>query len=175
MPESNYADVEVVSPGGKKANTPPEENRDPLFALIAKLMDNFFHIPGTNIKFGLDPVIGLIPGIGDSSGAIISSLLILRGAKAGLARVVLVRMAMNVLLNTLVGAIPVIGDVFSVWFKSNQLNYELYQKHLGTEVPSQKKDWAFVIGLLVILLLAIAFIIIFSLMLFAALWKFLSS
>lgn len=175
MPESDYAEVEVVSSGGKNASNPPSGNVDPFFALIAKLMDNFFHIPGTKIKFGLDPIIGLIPGLGDSSGAIISALLIIRGAKAGIPRVVLVRMALNVLLNTMGGAIPVIGDVFSVWFKSNQLNYELYQKHSGNAVVSRKHDWAFVIGLLVILLLAVAFIIILSLMLFAALWKFLSS
>lgn len=167
---SDYADVEVVSPGGKKA-----VSDDPFFALIAKLMDNFFQIPGTNIRFGLDPLICLIPGLGDSSGAIISALLIVRAARAGLPRIVLARMALNVLINTMGSAIPVIGEVFTVWFKSNQLNYELFQKYVGNASDSRKIDWFFVVGLLAILLLVIGFIIVFSLMMFAALWKFLAS
>lgn len=170
-PDPDCAEVEVVSPGGKKAGRHPPLSNDPLFGLIARLMDNFFRIPGTNIQFGLDPLIGLIPGLGDGSGAVISALLILRGARAGLPRIVLARMALNVLLNTLGGAIPVLGDVFSVWFKSNQLNYALFQKHVGNAAASRKTDWLFVIGLLILLLLAVGAIITLSILLLAAVWK----
>jgi len=174
-PSSDYVDVEVVSAGGKLSKQAPVPGTDPLFALIARLMDDLFTIPGTKIRFGLDPLIGLIPGLGDTSGAIVSTLLIFRGAKAGIPRVILVRMASNVLLNTLGGAIPVLGDLFSAWFKSNQLNYALYQKHVGSNSTPSKADWGFVCLLLAILLLAVGFIITLSVMLFAAMAKFSTS
>ncbi|MEO7933368.1 MAG: DUF4112 domain-containing protein [Chthoniobacterales bacterium] len=174
-PDPDYIEVEVVSRGGKKTSQVPSGNGDPLFALIAKLMDNFFLVPGTNIRFGLDPIIGLIPGLGDTSGALISALLIVRGARAGLPRIVLTRMALNVLINTVGGTIPVLGDVFSVWFKSNQLNYALYQKHAGVTTNAAKTDWLFVIGLVAILLLVVGAIITLSMMLLVTLWKSLAN
>ncbi len=169
--DPDYIEMEVVSGGGKKVGQLPDGKKDPLFALVARLMDNFFLVPGTNIRFGLDPIIGLIPGLGDTSGAIISALLILRGAKAGLPRIVLARMALNILINTVCGAIPILGDVFSVWFKSNQLNYALYQKHSGGTTKAAKTDWLFVISLVTILLLVVGAVIVLSMMLLAALWK----
>ncbi len=171
MPE--YAEFEVVSPGGRKGRDAGAKTDDPLFALIAKWMDDVFVIPGTNIRFGIDPLIGLLPGMGDSSGAIISALLIFRGARAGLPRIVLLRMALNVLVNTAVGALPVVGDIFSVWFKSNRLNYELWQRHADNAQAAHGKDWLFVTSLLAGLLLAVAGIITLSVLTALALWKYL--
>lgn len=126
--------------------------------LIADLMDNAFKLPGTNLRFGLDPIIGLIPGFGDTLAGVISAVLISQGARHGLPKVVLARMATNVLLNAVVGGIPLVGDAFSFWFKSNARNYELFEKHRGARREATAGDWAFVVGLLaglVILLIVI--------------------
>ena len=85
---------------------------DPLMALLARLMDDWFAIPGTRIRFGLDPLLGLLPGWGDSASALVSVLLMVKSARAGVPGIVLARMALNILINAAVGAIPGIGDAF---------------------------------------------------------------
>lgn len=124
------------------------EFEDPFFALLARLMDTAFVIPGTNIRFGLDPIIGLLPGIGDGATALTSLMLFLRAAKHGIPKIVLARMALNIVLNTTLGAIPVAGDTFSFFFKSNERNYELLRTHANTPGSSTKSDWSFVVALL---------------------------
>jgi Domain of unknown function (DUF4112) len=134
--------------------TPPIENGnkpgfdDPFIALIARLMDSAFVIPGTNIRFGLDPIIGLLPGIGDGATALTSLMLFLKAAGQGVPKIVLARMALNIVLNTSLGAVPVAGDAFSFWFKSNDRNYDLLRKHAGVSDASTKADWTFVLLLL---------------------------
>jgi len=120
---------------------------DPFIALISRLMDSAFVIPGTNIRFGLDPIIGLLPGIGDGATALTSLMLFLKSAAYGVPKIVLARMALNIVLNTSLGAVPVVGDAFSFWFKSNDRNYELFRKHAGLPNTSTKADWTFVIAL----------------------------
>ncbi len=76
----------------------------------------------------------------------------MRGLQAGVPRVVLIRMGVNMLINALIGAVPGIGDVFSAWFKSNRENYQLLEKHAGTRRASTAGDWAFLIAILVVVL-----------------------
>ena len=159
-------DVEVLRPGekaplggGAAGNAALD---DPFIALVSKLMDSVFRVPGTKIRFGFDPIIGLLPGIGDAATAVTSLLLILQSAKARVPRVVLARMVLNVLINTGVGAIPAVGDLFSIWFRSNARNYDLHRKHAGTR-SSTHSDWLFIMALLGGALLVIAFAI-FSIM-----------
>ena len=147
-------EVEVIRPGEKIPPVPPAgpgagrvSLDDPFIALVAKLMDSAFVVPGTKIRFGFDPIIGLIPGIGDAATALTSLLLVFQSARQGVPRVVLARMALNVLINTAVGAIPVVGDLFSVWWRSNVRNYDLHLKHAGTRV-STTSDWLFICVLL---------------------------
>ena len=121
---------------------------DPFFALLARLMDSAFAIPGTNIRFGLDPIIGLLPGIGDGATALTSLMLFLKAAKYGIPKIVLARMALNIVLNTTVGAIPLVGDTFSFFFKSNERNYDLLRTHANTPGSSTRADWTFVMALL---------------------------
>jgi Domain of unknown function (DUF4112) len=121
---------------------------DPFFALIARLMDSAFVIPGTNIRFGLDPIIGLLPGIGDGATALTSLMLLLKAVGHGVPKIVLARMALNIVLNTSLGAVPIFGDAFSFYFKSNDRNYELLRKHAGDPNASTKGEWTFVIALL---------------------------
>lgn len=144
---------------------PPEPRPRPgdLYDLIARLMDSAFRVPGTNFRFGLDPLIGLIPGAGDSLAGLISILLLTQGFRAGVPRLVVVRMAWNILLNTALGAIPIVGDAFSFWFKSNLRNQELLHRHTNPN-PAQRTqarrgDRLFVTAIILGLLLALALVV----------------
>jgi hypothetical protein len=135
---------------------PPEEKEkraalDPLFKWIALIMDDFLRVPGTKIRFGLDPIIGLLPGIGDTSSALVSAFALIAAARRGIPKIVLARMSLNILINELVGIIPGVGDAFSFWFKSNARNYELLKKYSTVPGRSRKSDWIFVIAFLVLL------------------------
>ena len=135
---------------------PPESTKDSdVSRLIAFILDDLIPVPGTKYRVGLDPLIGLIPGIGDVSSSAFASVILFQALRAGVPRVVIARMAAHVLVNALVGAIPGIGDLFSAWFKSNQLNYSLLQKHAATRRASTTADWAFLIGLLSVIVLGV--------------------
>jgi len=120
-------------------------------------MDEFLRLPGTKFRFGLDPIIGLLPGLGDTASAIVSALALIQAARRGVPKILLVRMSLNILINELVGIIPGIGDAFSFWFKSNTRNYRLLQEHIGRPTRSRKSDWVFVglvLGLLFVIVCA---------------------
>ena len=135
---------------------PPEEKEkrtslDPLFKWIAFIMDDFLRIPGTKFRFGLDPIIGLLPGIGDTGSAIVSALALIAAARRGIPKILLARMSLNILINELVGIIPGVGDAFSFWFKSNARNYELLKNYSAVPGRSRKSDWIFMIAVLAVL------------------------
>jgi hypothetical protein len=96
---------------------------------LTKLMDSQFSIPGTKIRFGLDPIIGLIPGVGDFVSFIISAYMVSILAKNGASGYVLARMTLNIILDGLVGAIPLAGDLFDFGFKANEKNMQLMREH----------------------------------------------
>jgi Domain of unknown function (DUF4112) len=121
---------------------------------LAELLDQRFTIPGTSIRIGLDPIIGLIPGVGDTLANLAGSAILLVGAQFRLPKVVLLRMALNVALNTLIGAIPVVGDLFSIWFRSNVRNARLLELHATRHAQkAAPADWLFVITVIAGLLL----------------------
>ena len=121
---------------------------DPFVALVARLMDVVFSIPGTKIRFGLDPLIGLLPGLGATASAAVSLALIALSARRRVPKIILARMALNVLLNAALDAVPVAGDALSIFFRSNARNYELLRKHAGTARAATRGDWLFLIALL---------------------------
>lgn len=98
---------------------------------LAKLMDGAFVIPGTNIRMGLDGLIGLIPIAGDLVSGLISSYLIWEARQLGASRWVIGRMMANTLIDTTIGAIPVVGDAFDIVFRTNLRNMALLRKHLA--------------------------------------------
>jgi hypothetical protein len=100
---------------------------------IANLMDSAVAIPGTRLRVGLDSLIGLVPGIGDLASALISSYLIWEARRLGLPRWKIARMMGNVALDTTVGAIPLVGDVLDVFYKSNRRNLKILREHLEAE------------------------------------------
>ena len=122
---------------------------DPFIALLARLMDDIFVIPGTKIRFGLDPIISPLPAFGATAAAAVSLVLIALSARRGVPKIVLAHMATNVLLNAALDSVPVVGDVLSIFYRSNARNYVLLQKHAGKSRASTAGDWAFLIGLFV--------------------------
>ena len=108
-----------------------KQNESPIKNLewLAKLMDSQFSIPGTNIRFGLDAIIGLIPGAGDFASFIVSAFMLSGLAKKGASGYLLARMTTNIIVDALVGSIPVLGDIFDVAFKANERNLKLMREH----------------------------------------------
>jgi hypothetical protein len=158
---------------------PPEDRRrsasiEALFRWLAVVMDNFLRFPGTKLRFGLDPIIGLIPGIGDAASAIISTLALIHAARYRLPKILLVRMALNILINELVGIIPGLGDAFSFWFKSNVRNYELVRRYAAAPERARKADWIFVFAVIAVLFLIVCIGLIVSLLVLRAIWQFLA-
>lgn len=98
---------------------------------IARLLDTAFRVPGTNIRFGLDGILGLIPGVGDVAGAALSGYVILTAARAGAPSTLLARMLANVGIDALVGAVPLLGDLFDVAFRANVRNATLLEGWLA--------------------------------------------
>lgn len=142
-------EIDEVIPPDKQ--TP--DHADPVQKLVAHLLDTLFQIPGTKIRFGLDPILGLLPGFGDTLSGLISTAMLGFGLRQGIPRIVVIRMAINILLNSILGAIPVLGDAFSFWFKSNVRNYELYRQHARGARRSTTADWIFVGALIVTVVL----------------------
>ncbi len=168
-PKSKILDWEVLPPESEEAK--PVE---PLFRWIALLMDNLIRVPGTKFRIGIDPLIGLIPGIGDTGSAMVSALALLQAARQGLPKIILARMSVNILLNELIGIIPVVGDAFSFWFKSNARNHQLIKEHVGGRRKAGRSDWIFVFGILVLLGVLVAAGIMVSLFVVQQLIKLLS-
>jgi hypothetical protein len=106
---------------------PPELER---LKRLSRLLDSAIGIPGTRYRFGLDAIVGLVPGIGDAIGAIFSSYIIFQAARLGVPKLTLVRMIGNVGVDTIVGEIPLLGDLFDVGFQSNIRNLSLIEKHV---------------------------------------------
>jgi len=121
-------------------------------ARISKLMDKQFVIPGTNFRFGLDGIIGLIPGVGDVSSFAVSCYLLSLMAKNGASGYVMARMVLNVLIDTIIGSIPFFGDLFDFAFKANSRNIRLMQEHF-VEGRHRGSAWKVIIPIVIILLM----------------------
>jgi hypothetical protein len=108
--------------------------------VLARLLDSSIPIPGTSWKIGFDPIVGLIPGIGDLIGAVLSGYIILEAARAEVSTLTLARMLVNVGIDTLLGAVPALGDVFDAAWKSNMKNVALLERHLAQRAdPAREK------------------------------------
>jgi Domain of unknown function (DUF4112) len=104
---------------------------------IARLLDSAVGVPGTGIRVGLDPLLGLVPGLGDVAGAALSGYIVLAAARRGAPASVVVRMLGNIAVDTAVGAVPLLGDLFDAGWKSNTRNVALLERHVG--VPSEAR------------------------------------
>lgn len=124
---------------------------------LATLLDDAFQIPGTRIRYGLDAIIGLIPGLGDIITGLMSMIIVFVGWQRGIPKITQARMMMNIVIDTAVGAIPIFGDAFDVAWKANRMNMRLLKR--TSEAPSRRNklaDWVFFLVLLVIALVIVA-------------------
>jgi hypothetical protein len=125
---------------------------------ITRLMDTAIQIPGTKIKFGLDPLLGLIPGGGDTVSLMLSGYIVIEAALMGLPRNLLMQMALNLVLDTVLGTVPVAGDLFDLAYKANVQNLEILETHFRSHtIDTSKVDRLFLVLLIVgLILFAIA-------------------
>ena len=125
---------------------PPEmaSRRLTALATFAQWLDAGFRIPGTNIRFGLDPLLGLIPGAGDAAGAVLAGWIFVEAIRLGASRATLLRIAGNVALDAVLGAVPLIGDVFDFAWKANLRNVRLLERHLMEPARAQRADRLFI-------------------------------
>jgi Domain of unknown function (DUF4112) len=123
---------------------------------IASLLDDMWRIPGTKVRFGLDALIGWIPGVGDAMAGAASCVIVFASWRRGAAPVTLARMVANILLETTVGSVPMVGDAFHVFWKANRRNYRLLIRE--KEQPRMKtwRDWIFLLIIMVGALAVIA-------------------
>ena len=110
---------------------------------IAKLLDTAIGIPGTKIRFGLDPILGLIPGGGDLIAAGISAYSIYLAASFGLEKAEIWKMVKNVAIETTFGAIPIVGDIFDAYFKANIRNLEILENHIAKTESTESSQLTF--------------------------------
>ncbi len=143
---------------------PPErETIDPVLEQLSDWMDTRFEIPGIKVRFGLDALLGLIPGVGDAATFLTSCYILSAAARYGVPRITLWRMGLNVITDLVVGCIPLVGDVFDVAWKANTRNVQLLKRELASTPQSQRErrrgDWlivgGMVVGLFVVLVVAI--------------------
>jgi hypothetical protein len=115
---------------------------------VAALLDDMWQIPGTKIRFGLDALIGWIPGIGDAMAGIASCFIVFASWRRGVPSITLVRMVANILLEATLGSIPVAGDIFHVVWKANRRNYRLLIREKEHPGSNTRQDWMFLAILL---------------------------
>jgi hypothetical protein len=121
--------------------------RDKTLHGLEILLDEAFRIPGTGIRFGIDGIIGLVPGLGDVLAGLLSLIIPLAAWFRGVPYITLVRMTANLAIGVLVGSIPILGDIFDIAWKANRRNYRLLRLHLTEPRRHTGRDWAF-LGLL---------------------------
>jgi hypothetical protein len=119
---------------------------------LARYLDGLFRIPGTNWRFGLDALIGLVPNVGDTLTSFASFYILFAGVRYGVPKITLLRMAFNIAVDYLVGSIPFIGDAFDFVWKSNQQNMNLIRTRASGHGKGKTSDYVFVFGLIFLLI-----------------------
>ncbi len=143
--------------------------------LLARILDTAVVIPGTQIRIGVDPLIGLLPGIGDAIASLLGTAMLAMASQLQVPKIVMARMSLNIVLNGVIGTIPVVGDFFSIWFRSNARNAELLRRHSrSVRTRSTLVDWGFVLGVLIVTISATIGAIAGVLWLIARLWELVS-
>jgi hypothetical protein len=110
----------------------------------AVLLDSYFRVPGTRIRFGLDAIVGLVPGLGDVSTPVFAGLLLVQAVRMRLPIVVQARMVLNAALDMLLGLVPLLGDLVDIGWKANMRNLALLERHARPGVPPTRGDYVFV-------------------------------
>jgi hypothetical protein len=134
-------------------------------------MDNLITIPGTRVGVGLDPILGLLPIGGDFVGVILSCYIVVEAARIGVSKATIGRMVFNIIVDGLVGAFPMLGDLFDFAWKANTLNIQLLEEHLKSPQQTQKVDKWFILVLIAGLLLVAIILVILPIIVIRWLWQ----
>jgi hypothetical protein len=118
-------------------------NLDPL-RRWAVILDSLFRVPGTNFRFGLDAIIGLVPGLGDLVAPVFTVAVLLTGLRMRVPAIVLARMVLNALIDMAIGLVPLAGDLADAAWKADLRNVALLERHARPGVPPSRGDYAFV-------------------------------
>ena len=153
------AKVEILSPRiGRDSRALSDESLD----ILSHLLDDWFRIPGTSIRFGLDGIVGFIPGVGDAIAGIASSVIIIAAWARGISYVTLARMLANWGIEVLLGSVPILGNLFDIAWKANRRNYALLTSSLVNPEGVRRRSWLFFAvlctGLAFLLLLPVFFL-----------------
>jgi hypothetical protein len=126
---------------------------------LSWLMDDLFRIPGIGWRIGLDALVGLIPGFGDTATSLASFYILASAVRYGVPKVTILRMGLNIGIDYAIGSLPVVGDLFDAWWKSNQMNVDLVRKRATVSAGEARKgkisDWLFV-GVIMLVLAGLA-------------------
>ena len=151
---------EILSPRVKRGGRAFD---DESLEMLSHLLDDFLRVPGTRIRFGLDGVIALVPGVGDLLQGLASSIIIVAAWARGVPKVVLGRMVANVGIEVVVGLVPVFGDMFDIAWKANRRNYALLAGSLLEPRREAERSWVFFAGLCAVLLMLVVLpLVVFS-------------
>lgn len=126
---------------------PARETRLQHLRRFAHWLDDWIRLPLIGYRIGLDPILGVVPGLGDAAGAVLAAGILLEAARAGASRHTLVRMALNIGIDALVGAVPLLGDLFDAAWKANLRNLALLDRHLAGPPAARRGDRLFVVML----------------------------
>jgi hypothetical protein len=157
----SIAKPQVLAPHRPRGKRGSELFNDENLDLLSHVLDDWFRIPGTSIRFGIDGIVGLIPGVGDLLGGLASCIIVLAAWFRGVPTITVARMVANVAIEVFVGAIPFFGDAFDIAWKANRRNYKLLSGSLAASPRSTAQDWLFfgLIGLAVLGLSMIPFLL----------------
>ena len=148
-----------ILPGPRQINSPVE-----LLDLVSFLMDRCFIVPGTDVRFGLNAIFLLLPVLGDVIPGLVSLGILAIGLHSyRVPRIVAARMVVNSLLDISIGWVPVVGDLFDLWFKADTRNVRLLQQYIGTGAeppPSTWRHWLFVLGMIALTVLVLALLVV---------------
>ena len=147
----------------------PPSASNPGLRTLVRLMDDAFVIPGLNMRVGLDAILGLIPGVGDVTGGVMSGMVILAASRAGAPKSIIARMVANAAIDMVFGTIPILGDLFDATWKANRKNLDLLDRYLERPTETKRASSAFVAGAILVLLLLVAGSILLAVMLMRAL------
>ena len=140
---------------------------------ISHVMDNAIGIPGTGIRFGLDPILGVLPGGGDVAAGLLSVYIVFEGARMGVPAPTLGRMGFNILFDVVTGLVPFVGDLVDVTWKANSKNVALLEKHMTNPTPARAADKLFAALIIVALVGLVLAMAAFSVWLVSQVWALL--
>ena len=140
---------------------------------LARMLDSQFVVPGTSFRFGLDALVGLIPGVGDLIGAGLSGYILLEAARIGVPKSVLLRMGWNVAVETVVGAVPFLGDLFDAAYKANNRNIRLLDRYLAQPTGVHRSSRWLVVAILAVIGLVLVGAVVVVVLAFEALERIL--